>query len=370
MKSLGDNSRHMQNLTTNQFRSGGTQPWTPDLIRRLIDHMKIERPIFAKSVACARGVVATASLLFLLSTAANSQNRNIAACLSIANTDERIECLEGRAPVQVQPSDVPVLQKQNQSRQSSISPSFDCRAARAPIERAICSDDLLAEWDAKMGKAFQLAMRLRNNSETLQENQRSWIAQRNRVCGSGVEITRSCLLEATKTRLSFLSEIVARDGNDAKTVPVQRAEVAAAPKADAALMVPPKPTEPVAVPSSAPSTSPTSGTQSEGNWSFLSIILLGGGAWVSLKIVNYLQRRRYLIGKYGKEVGLMILAKKMWQGMTEEQLTDSWGRPVEISQEVIRRRIRETWKYGQTGKNRFQNRVYFEDGCVIGWKRA
>lgn len=332
--------------------------------------MKIERPIFVKSVAYARVVAATATLLLLLSASANSQNRNITACLAIANTDDRIECLEGRTPVQVQPTDPPLLQKQSQPRQSSISPSFDCRAARAPIERAICSDDLLAEWDAKMGKAFQQAMRLRNNSDALQDNQRSWIAQRNSVCGSGVEITRSCLLDATKTRFSFLSEILARGGNDTTTAPVQRVEVTAAPKAEMALVVPSKPTEPATVSSTTPSTSPSNSAEDQGNWSFISIILLGVGAWISLKVVNYLQRRRYLVGKYGKEIGLMILAKKMWQGMTEEQLTDSWGKPVEISQEVIRRRVRETWKYGQTGKNRFQNRVYFEDGYVIGWKRA
>jgi hypothetical protein len=64
----------------------------------------------------------------------------------------------------------------------------------------------------------------------------------------------------------------------------------------------------------------------------------------------------------------MIIARQVWQGMTDEQLTDSWGNPVDIGREIVRTKIKETWKYGQTGKNRFRNRVYLENGIVIGWK--
>jgi hypothetical protein len=54
--------------------------------------------------------------------------------------------------------------------------------------------------------------------------------------------------------------------------------------------------------------------------------------------------------------------------MTVEQLVKSWGSPVDIDCEIVKTRKKETWKYGQTGKNRFANRIYLENGIVIGWK--
>jgi uncharacterized membrane protein len=58
----------------------------------------------------------------------------------------------------------------------------------------------------------------------------------------------------------------------------------------------------------------------------------------------------------------------VWQGMTNEQLIDALGNPVEVNQEVIRNKTKETWKYNQTGKNRFSNRIYLENEVVSGWK--
>jgi hypothetical protein len=54
--------------------------------------------------------------------------------------------------------------------------------------------------------------------------------------------------------------------------------------------------------------------------------------------------------------------------MTQEQLADSWGEPVDVGSEVTRAKTKEIWKYGQTGKNRFRERVYLENGIVVGWK--
>ena len=79
-------------------------------------------------------------------------------------------------------------------------------------------------------------------------------------------------------------------------------------------------------------------------------------------------RRRHLTKKYGPQEAARIIAREVWQGMTAEQLTESRGHPADIGREIIRTRTKETWKYGQTGKNRFQNRIYLEDGIVIGWK--
>jgi hypothetical protein len=63
------------------------------------------------------------------------------------------------------------------------------------------------------------------------------------------------------------------------------------------------------------------------------------------------------------------LAHKIWQGMTKEQLVDSWGRPEDVDQKVYKTKTKEIWKYGQMGKNRYRERVYAEDGVVVGWQQ-
>jgi hypothetical protein len=105
---------------------------------------------------------------------------------------------------------------------------------------------------------------------------------------------------------------------------------------------------------------------SENGW----FILIGvvAVAWLAAKVLRYVLRRRYLIGKYGPEIGVKILAKQVWQGMTAEQLSDSWGSPVDVDHTVHKTKSKETWKYNQTGKNRFKDRIYVEDGIVVGWK--
>jgi hypothetical protein len=89
---------------------------------------------------------------------------------------------------------------------------------------------------------------------------------------------------------------------------------------------------------------------------------------VLIKLLGYLSRRRWLIQKYGRELGLKILSKAVWQGMTREQLVDSWGNPVDVDHTVYKTKTKETWKYNQTGKNRYKDRIYLEDGIVVGWK--
>jgi hypothetical protein len=84
------------------------------------------------------------------------------------------------------------------------------------------------------------------------------------------------------------------------------------------------------------------------------------------------RKRRYdrLMAKYGDaSIVDRIMAAEMWQGMTADMLTDSWGRPVDCDREVYKTRTTETWKYGQTGKNRFKNRVVVENDVVVGFKQ-
>ncbi|MDB5607089.1 MAG: hypothetical protein JWP25_3989 [Bradyrhizobium sp.] len=149
---------------------------------------------------------------------AGAQNRNVRGCLSITDVNARIDCLEGQTqpPATIAPP-IPsdAIRRPTQTR---LTPSFDCRAAASSIERAICSDDELSGWDARMGQAFQQALRLQKDIQPLLESQRRWISLRDRTCGSTPEIPMSCLLEMTKQRASALSEITP---TDASAVPQQ-----------------------------------------------------------------------------------------------------------------------------------------------------
>lgn len=80
------------------------------------------------------------------------------------------------------------------------------------------------------------------------------------------------------------------------------------------------------------------------------------------------KRRQALIEKYGHQEGEDIFNGKVWQGMTAEQLRDSWGEPEDIDSKVMKSKSRQTWKYGQTGRNRFKERIYLENDQVVGWK--
>jgi hypothetical protein len=81
------------------------------------------------------------------------------------------------------------------------------------------------------------------------------------------------------------------------------------------------------------------------------------------------QRRSSLLSRFGEEACSRILARNVWLGQTEEQLREALGKPVDIGRKVMKTKSRETWKYGQTGANRFKTRVILENGFVTGWDR-
>lgn len=101
------------------------------------------------------------------------------------------------------------------------------------------------------------------------------------------------------------------------------------------------------------------------------IVILGALAVGGVLIVKYNARRRraYLMARYGDALLVdLIMSKKIRQGMTAEQLVESWGRPADIDEKVYKTKIKYTYKYNQTGKRRFKERVYVENGIVVGWQ--
>jgi hypothetical protein len=63
----------------------------------------------------------------------------------------------------------------------------------------------------------------------------------------------------------------------------------------------------------------------------------------------------------------MIMDQKIWSGMSSEQLLDSLGKPEGVDQAVNVKKVREIWKYGKIGHNRYRNRITVDNGRVAGW---
>ena len=94
------------------------------------------------------------------------------------------------------------------------------------------------------------------------------------------------------------------------------------------------------------------------------VAIIGAIAFLKMK------RRERLMLKYNDaEIVDKIMNKRIWQGMSQEQLIDSWGSPVTKDQKHLKTKTTEIFKYNQTGKNRFSNRVRVENGIVVGWEK-
>jgi uncharacterized protein len=153
-----------------------------------------------------------AALLLAAGLPARPQSPDEAArCLSIDDTDARVECLEGaqeRAETPPAPAattaptaaPMPISRQQGVGR---VSPSFDCAKASTAVRRTICRDAMLAEWDSRMGQLFRQALALQGKDKSLAEEQRRWLKQRDSKCGSAhAAEARSCVLEMTEARLT------------------------------------------------------------------------------------------------------------------------------------------------------------------------
>lgn len=91
---------------------------------------------------------------------------------------------------------------------------------------------------------------------------------------------------------------------------------------------------------------------------------------VLLKLLFRWRRVKKLLAKYHDvQIVRMIMRRKLWEGMTKEHILDSIGRPVDIDSKFLKRKTRETWKYNETGKNRFDLRVLIENDIVVGWEK-
>lgn len=73
-------------------------------------------------------------------------------------------------------------------------------------------------------------------------------------------------------------------------------------------------------------------------------------------------RREKFHKKYGEEIGDRIALQKIWIGMSEDMLIDSWGKPNDINQTVTRYSVRKQYVYG------LGQYVYVVNGVVEAWQ--
>jgi uncharacterized protein len=106
--------------------------------------------------------------------------------------------------------------------QARATPSFDCQAARTSIERAICSDTTLSEWDARMGAALQNASRASKDRQPVLQSQQLRLRQRDNMCGTVAEIKFwTCLFAATRSRVAFLISVGAEAAEPTQAIGTQ-----------------------------------------------------------------------------------------------------------------------------------------------------
>jgi hypothetical protein len=70
-----------------------------------------------------------------------------------------------------------------------------------------------------------------------------------------------------------------------------------------------------------------------------------------------LAKRDLYIAKYGEEDGINVSYGRVWKGMTEEMLMDSWGKPDKIEKNVEKWGVFTQWYYGVIT-------YYFRDGIL------
>ena len=278
----------------------------------------------------ARAGFASFALLFISQPAVGQGQSNIARCLSIQNINERVDCLEGSG------SSRDTSQHANRSNTVRALPSFDCRTAGHSIERAICGDPTLSEWDARMAQGYQQALKERRlgEAQALVESQRLWIQQRNNVCGAVAgEAVWPCVMDMTRQRIAALS--VAPQKSEAPPAtptpfpPQQQYSARAVPKDQGAPSLNPPPATQATPMPSASSNSNDSSISTSGGPNLLLVILLVVGALlgglVGFNNMQYRARRQSLIEKYGEQIADLILTRQVQQGMTAEEVTEVSG---------------------------------------------
>ena len=95
-------------------------------------------------------------------------------------------------------------------------------------------------------------------------------------------------------------------------------------------------------------------------------------AETKVRQAEFLHRQRVeeLNAKYNdQEIVRRIIANEIWVGETSEQVIDTLGKPEDVDSKVMKSKVREIWKYGNFGVNRYRLRITLENNIVVGWDK-
>lgn len=74
-----------------------------------------------------------------------------------------------------------------------------------------------------------------------------------------------------------------------------------------------------------------------------------------------LEYEKLYVKKYGKEHGTMVAEGRIWKGMTESMLRDSWGKPDKTNTDKFKYGVFTQYEYGDIT-------FFFRDKILIDWE--
>lgn len=115
-------------------------------------------------------------------------------------------------------------------------PSFDCKAASTPVEKAICADPKLADADREIADAYKALQDLSGTADRdrLRTEQRAWLTQRNQCAtapspgaclGPVLDARRTALSESMPKAVAAVSSVVDGIANDPAGAAKRLAEI-------------------------------------------------------------------------------------------------------------------------------------------------
>lgn len=78
--------------------------------------------------------------------------------------------------------------------------------------------------------------------------------------------------------------------------------------------------------------------------------------------------QRALVTRFGEQAAELILARRLWQGATEEMLVAMHGWPADTREKVSKTKVVRTLCYYPQGRSRYALKVTIENGVVVGWE--
>jgi len=90
------------------------------------------------------------------------------------------------------------------------------------------------------------------------------------------------------------------------------------------------------------------------------ILQVGEQAEQAIQQQQPVDRREMLINKYGSKAGQSIYEHKIWKGMNNDMVFDSWGKPLRVDRIIKGSNIQERWIYTESY-------VIFDDDILVEW---